>query len=71
MFIHIGHKGVITDHVEKNQNNLENSPIFWEEGKKCERKKDWITEKVRFFSSQTLFSNFFLVQMEAVVLQQW
>ena len=40
MFIYIGHKGVITDHVEKNQNNLENSPIFWEVGKKCERKKD-------------------------------
>ena len=43
--------------------------VSWGQGKKFVRKKVWIAEKVELFSSQTLFSKFFLVYMESEVLQ--
>ena len=45
--------------------------VLKEEGKKFERKKVWITKKSNFFSLELFSSTFFLVHMEAEVLQQW
>ena len=43
----------------------------WEEGKKFERKKVRIAEKVELFPLKLFSSKFVLVHMEAEVLQQW
>ena len=46
--------------------------MFREEvGEKFERKKVRIVEKVELFSTRTFSSNFFLVHIEAGVLQKW
>ena len=50
---------------------LQEPDIYMGLGKKFERKKVRIAKKVELFSSRTFSSNFFLVHMEAEVLQQW
>ena len=57
---------------DKNHNTQQETNDKREEGKKFERKKVRIAEKVELFSSRSFFLHFFLlVHMEVEVLQQW